>query len=384
MSTKKHTYSFASGIGDEGNHLFALTKDGVLKTASIFDYEEYSAVNPAGVNIRVKVTDQRGFFYENTFFIRIEDVQEVPDSLKIDVVLIGAGGGAGGMEDGYAGPGGSGSQLSFSANIDKTKEWGIKIGFGGGGGTYKNGRYSSRGLKGTNSINGYMGLESNNEVFDGGDGGLSGNHGIDGGGSGSGGGGGAGTVFASKKKSGQDLTEQEALNEAVYFGTINKLFAAQDGFEVLVYLRYYNMAMDNTSYPTSARNESFATEYRDKIVLYCERNKVRILNDSAEQEWNMVAVAAGGGGGTGRKELNANPGKGGDPSPFQRSVQEYEQEVDLEHRPGSWAADMRDKYGDSPAYGVAPGVGGQGFNGCLLYTSPSPRDGLLSRMPSSA
>ena len=24
------------------------------------------------------------------------------------------------------------------------------------------------------------------------------------------------------------------------------------------------------------------------------------------------------------------------------------------------------------------------YNGCLLYTSPSPRDGLLSRMPSSA
>ena len=24
------------------------------------------------------------------------------------------------------------------------------------------------------------------------------------------------------------------------------------------------------------------------------------------------------------------------------------------------------------------------FGGCLLYTSPSPRDGLLSRMPSSA
>ena len=24
------------------------------------------------------------------------------------------------------------------------------------------------------------------------------------------------------------------------------------------------------------------------------------------------------------------------------------------------------------------------FRGCLLYTSPSPRDGLLSRMPSSA
>ena len=25
-----------------------------------------------------------------------------------------------------------------------------------------------------------------------------------------------------------------------------------------------------------------------------------------------------------------------------------------------------------------------GISGCLLYTSPSPRDGLLSRMPSSA
>ena len=25
-----------------------------------------------------------------------------------------------------------------------------------------------------------------------------------------------------------------------------------------------------------------------------------------------------------------------------------------------------------------------GYAGCLLYTSPSPRDGLLSRMPSSA
>ena len=29
-------------------------------------------------------------------------------------------------------------------------------------------------------------------------------------------------------------------------------------------------------------------------------------------------------------------------------------------------------------------VEGEGEEGCLLYTSPSPRDGLLSRMPSSA
>ena len=29
-------------------------------------------------------------------------------------------------------------------------------------------------------------------------------------------------------------------------------------------------------------------------------------------------------------------------------------------------------------------IGSKGYVGCLLYTSPSPRDGLLSRMPSSA
>ena len=31
-----------------------------------------------------------------------------------------------------------------------------------------------------------------------------------------------------------------------------------------------------------------------------------------------------------------------------------------------------------------PSYGPAGKNACLLYTSPSPRDGLLSRMPSSA
>ena len=33
---------------------------------------------------------------------------------------------------------------------------------------------------------------------------------------------------------------------------------------------------------------------------------------------------------------------------------------------------------------MATEIGGQPLKGCLLYTSPSPRDGLLSRMPSSA
>ena len=37
----------------------------------------------------------------------------------------------------------------------------------------------------------------------------------------------------------------------------------------------------------------------------------------------------------------------------------------------------------SGLFGV-PGIAGRLFNSCLLYTSPSPRDATLSRMPSSA
>ena len=38
------------------------------------------------------------------------------------------------------------------------------------------------------------------------------------------------------------------------------------------------------------------------------------------------------------------------------------------------------RVGPNPSRGWSP----HWFFGCLLYTSPSPRDGLLSRMPSSA
>ena len=44
-------------------------------------------------------------------------------------------------------------------------------------------------------------------------------------------------------------------------------------------------------------------------------------------------------------------------------------------------------YGDIVAVvagGTIEKMGAVGTNACLLYTSPSPRDGLLSRMPSSA
>ena len=40
--------------------------------------------------------------------------------------------------------------------------------------------------------------------------------------------------------------------------------------------------------------------------------------------------------------------------------------------------------GDSEVKVVILAAKGPHFSACLLYTSPSPRDGLLSRMPSSA
>ena len=53
---------------------------------------------------------------------------------------------------------------------------------------------------------------------------------------------------------------------------------------------------------------------------------------------------------------------------------------------------MPNAYAHTPAYNIptyayivaAPSPIGVGQTACLLYTSPSPRDGLLSRMPSSA
>ena len=43
---------------------------------------------------------------------------------------------------------------------------------------------------------------------------------------------------------------------------------------------------------------------------------------------------------------------------------------------------LAEKFGEKPL--LCAGLIGIGAGYCLLYTSPSPRDGLLSRMPSSA
>ena len=77
----------------------------------------------------------------------------------------------------------------------------------------------------------------------------------------------------------------------------------------------------------------------------------------------------------------------------------------ISQQPGETAADFAKRQDAARAFttrqqslsGLAPQVAGQdalqqqaqnlatqGVGSCLLYTSPSPRDGLLSRMPSSA
>ena len=49
--------------------------------------------------------------------------------------------------------------------------------------------------------------------------------------------------------------------------------------------------------------------------------------------------------------------------------------------PLSVSAEFRARHARKAQHSAAPFTKG---NNCLLYTSPSPRDGLLSRMPSSA
>ena len=62
-----------------------------------------------------------------------------------------------------------------------------------------------------------------------------------------------------------------------------------------------------------------------------------------------------------------------------------EKNAELAERNRLLAADVRDlKEGTEAVEEIARKDLGMIRDGCLLYTSPSPRDGLLSRMPSSA
>ena len=225
---KGYNYQLVPGDGDSGNHLFRISRTGdgysKLYTAVPIDYEAYKTMLNPNVSIRLRVTDERGNFFEKKFTLNILDVQEVPEKLKVNVVLIGAGGGAGGADDGNGGPGGSGSQFGFTTTLQLGTTYGLHIGSGGLGGVnnavYP---YTTTGGPGGETP-GFSG------AFFGGKGGHCGPHGSSGGG----GGGGAATVFSYYKRGG--------------FGA----------------------------------------------------------------GWKSMAAAAGGGGGTGRRELPAYPGRGGD------------------------------------------------------------------------
>ena len=82
-----------------------------------------------------------------------------------------------------------------------------------------------------------------------------------------------------------------------------------------------------------------------------------------------VAGGGGGGGGLDYDQAGFEDGGGGGAS-------------------GAFISDMVFSVTGGEILSFQIGAGGTGGNGvgepCLLYTSPSPRDGLLSRMPSSA
>ena len=70
-----------------------------------------------------------------------------------------------------------------------------------------------------------------------------------------------------------------------------------------------------------------------------------------------------------------------------RNVSELKDDIELcghLHRKGRLCGECEDNY-TLPVYSYNPGcVKCKDFKHCLLYTSPSPRDATLSRMPSSA
>jgi hypothetical protein len=74
------SYAFADGEGDEDNQLFDLDESGVLRAAKTFDYEgdqsEYS--------IRVRVSDERNTFTEESFIIYLLDVDDTPPVITLN------------------------------------------------------------------------------------------------------------------------------------------------------------------------------------------------------------------------------------------------------------------------------------------------------------
>ena len=75
------------------------------------------------------------------------------------------------------------------------------------------------------------------------------------------------------------------------------------------------------------------------------------------------------------------------PTPFADAADTWNRRFEAEPylfgtEPNTWLREHADAW--QPGQRVLCVADGEGRNSCLLYTSPSPRDGLLSRMPSSA
>ena len=88
-------------------------------------------------------------------------------------------------------------------------------------------------------------------------------------------------------------------------------------------------------------------------------------------------------------ETPAEDAKASDAGEAEDAAAEEEEEEEDEEEDEPLFPPDRDPYVDGRLYGLQPAPPGPPKPGvpqkaCLLYTSPSPRDGLLSRMPSSA
>ena len=62
------TFSLVTGLGDIGNESFSLSTDGILSTATVFDYESQNAFS-----IRAQVSDSEGEILQEEFMVYISD-----------------------------------------------------------------------------------------------------------------------------------------------------------------------------------------------------------------------------------------------------------------------------------------------------------------------
>jgi hypothetical protein len=72
-----HSYSLVSGSGSTDNVLYSISGN-TLKTKTSFDYEAKTTHS-----IRVRVTDSGGLWFEQTFNIKIIDINEAPSSILL-------------------------------------------------------------------------------------------------------------------------------------------------------------------------------------------------------------------------------------------------------------------------------------------------------------